>query len=347
MNPSAAGVTASSPAWATTVRTEWVRLVAAEPAEKANEEIRGLAALGDGSIVGGGTSGGDVMLVRYAPDGRLLETRVFETEQVERVADVAAGTDGSLYVVGTLQVGPEDGDLLLLKIDPDGREIWRRTFGGPTQDDGRAVAIGRDGSVYATGQADFFGLTGQPATPTGPDLLLVKVSPEGDLAWERRLHHQWVESGEGVAVGTDGSAYLAGTTGGFSDDMQQPRQEAVLLAKYDPDGNLLWQRTYDTAGDDQANAVAAGPDGLLYVTGRSDDTTDGSRLGGGNDRLLVLALTPEGEIAWVQASPYPGFASGEAIAATPDGYLYVAATVASAETHVPSLFGIEVLRLFR
>jgi hypothetical protein len=117
----------------------------------------------------------------------------------------------------------------------------------------------------------------------------------------------------GVAVATDGSVYVTGTTLSFG----QGGRDAFLL-KYAVDGSLVWQRTYGTAPDASSTAdefgtgVAVAADGSVYITGQYRD---------GN--LFLVKFDSGGNLIWQKTYGVNGvFPSGVAVAA--DGSVYVA-----------------------
>lgn len=67
----------------------------------------------------------------------------------------------------------------------------------------------------------------------------------------------------GYVIDAAGNAYITGTTGAG------PFALDIVTAKFGPDGTMVWQQTFDgpAQGFDQANGIALGPDGALYVTG--------------------------------------------------------------------------------
>jgi hypothetical protein len=65
-----------------------------------------------------------------------------------------------------------------------------------------------------------------------------------------------------VATDSSGNVYVAGGTNSFGAGGYD-----VLLLKYGPAGNLLWQKTWGGTGDEWANALKIGPDNCLYVAG--------------------------------------------------------------------------------
>ena len=117
-----------------------------------------------------------------------------------------------------------------------------------------------------------------------------------------------------VAVTSDGSVYVTGTTLSFG----AGERDAFLL-KYSPDGSLEWQRTYGAAvvppffsPNDFGDGVAAAADGSAYIIGQ---------LSGG--KLFLVKFAGDGSVLWERTWGNGGhFASAVEVAA--DGSVYVA-----------------------
>jgi uncharacterized delta-60 repeat protein len=89
---------------------------------------------------------------------------------------------------------------------------------------------------------------------------------------------------EGVAVAPGGNIYIVGNTPSFS----VSGDPDIFLLKYAPDGTLLLQQTYGTAGGfEDGNGVAVAPDGSVYVVGTSD-----------NSKALLVKFDPNGTLIW-------------------------------------------------
>ena len=156
----------------------------------------------------------------------------------------------SLGLVLLTLTGPAHGQFLLSET----------TWGGTGAEVATAVATAPDGSAYLVGSTDSFAFDqfGQPATR----MFIVKLS-NGAVVWQRIWNGPTIVgvTDASVAVAADGSAYVAGITADGGGD-------AVLL-KFDPNGNLLWERAWGGTESDSAGAVATHSDGSVYVAGRT------------------------------------------------------------------------------
>jgi uncharacterized delta-60 repeat protein len=273
------------------------------------EDGNGVAVAGDGSIyVAGSSDNSKALLVKFAPNGALLWQRTWGGTQGEIAFGVAVSGDGaSVYITGqTLSFGAGFLDAFLVKFDSSGNLVWQRTWGGPINETGQAVAVAGDGSVYVAGDGNSF---------FGNDAILLKFAADGTLIWQRDWRGGASLSDDsaalGVATAPDGSVYMTGRS------FITGRGQRGALVKFTPDGNVVWERTWGS-GTDAALGVAVAPDGTIFMTG---NTGFGS---GGGDAFVVRFLATTGRA--VAAATWGGGdnESGESIAVASDGSVYVA-----------------------
>ena len=183
-----------------------------------------------------------------------------------------------------------------------------RTWGGPLNDDAAGVATAPDSSVYVTGSTLNFGAGDQ-------DAFLLKYDAAGNLAWQRTYGTGPTEPGlradeygQGVATTPDGSAiYVTGQFGNGS----------VFLAKFDPNGGLIWDRTWGDNGN-FSRAVAVAADGSVYVAGGT------STFDVGQSDAFVAKFTADGALVWDLTWGGFGFDTAQDLALGPDGSVYFA-----------------------
>ncbi|MDH4607540.1 hypothetical protein [Pseudomonas sp. BN102] len=227
---------------------------------------------------------------------------------------VATAADGSAYLVGSTDSfafdppGQPATRIFIVKLS-NGAVVWQRIWNGPTivGVTDASVAVAADGSVYVAGiTAD-----------GGGDAVLLKFDPSGNLLWERAWGGAESDSAGAVATDSDGFVYVAGRATSFG-----PSSAGVFVLKFDPAGNLVWQRLWDDAAGFEAMAVT--PDGNVYAaSSRLRPDSNFSQFD-----VMVLKLTPEGELAWART-----YGAGEVVdarggmAAAADGSIYTAGAI--------------------
>jgi len=117
----------------------------------------------------------------------------------------------------------------------------------------------------------------------------------------------------------DNGYLVAGNTNSFGAGYYD-----VLLAKLDPDGNVLWQKTYGGTDNDYAFSVRQTSDNGSIVIGRTES------FGAGQSDVLVLKLDPDGNIQWQKVFGGPDRDWGREIIQTTDGgYFFCGHTLSS------------------
>jgi hypothetical protein len=278
----------------------------------------------------------------------------------ETSAAVTTDRDGNLYVAGTTAsldfptsqpfpgAPPASKNAYLLKLSPDARTLLYSTyFGGTGEDEARAVGIDSAGKICIAGRttsADFpvaplpGVLQGQRSGPS--DGFVTKLSPTGDqVRLSTYLGQASDDQVNGLAVGSDDSLYLAGTTVRATSS-GDPQSDA-FLARLLPDDTLRCLQKLGGAGQTTGNGLALDPSGNVHLTG---DTTApdlplvnalSSALSGSQD-AFVASFDPDGD-CWF--CTYLGGASedsGTALAAGEEGALFVAGNTGSDDFPVPN-----------
>lgn len=237
---------------------------------------------------------------------------------------VAIGPDGSVYVCGytdPLQ-GSNADDGFIAKFDSSGTLQWQKTLAGKYDERGDSVAIGPDGSVhvcvyqYASGGA----IT---------DCMVVKFDSSGKLQFQKALGRSDNVYGQSVAVGLDGSVYVCG----YMYSADYPSRYDCLIAKLDSSGALQWQKKlhdpseFAKSSTNQGISVAIGPDGSVYVCGKTAHQEYGSTPADSN--ILIAKFDSSGVLQWQKTLGGSKLDEGTSVAVGPDGSVYVCGTTSS------------------
>jgi hypothetical protein len=220
----------------------------------------------------------NIFIVKYDKDGGAIWTRQFRSQPDTAfafVGGIAVDPLGGVYLVGftngSIGGSPSGGasDLFLVKYDGDGNRLWAHQVGQVGYNtQGVQLAPDPDGGVYALGAAYDSERRGS--------VLVLRVSADGTLRWERVFGSHRSDIPTGIAVDRRG-VYVVGITLGGSTvrgippdgEIREAAQGSwdAFLAKLSLDGTLLSVRLLGSPDYDGANGVAVGANGALYVAG--------------------------------------------------------------------------------
>jgi uncharacterized delta-60 repeat protein len=165
---------------------------------------------------------------------------------------------GNVYITGGSFSATSSMDMITAKYDPAGLLLWSGRYEGigGTWEEGRAIAIDREGGVCVTGLA----VNWQGAT----DFVTVKYTQGGVQQWAMAFNRlgNGYNFPRAIGVDNDLNVYVAGTSfNGSSYD--------ITTVFYGPDGQPHGSVNYDAGGDDEAVAMALDAKNNFFVTGFS------------------------------------------------------------------------------
>ena len=263
--------------------------------------------------------------------------------------DVALDDAGRTYVAGTFEgtidfgngvsiTSAGDSDAFLVAFDAEGTALWARRGGTDVFNDfGEAVAVAADGSVYWAGFFTGVATWDGGANPDAEvevfsdfDAFLAKYDAGGNLLWVRQAGGVDQDTGDGVAVDFAGNAYLvggfegAGTFGG--ETLTSSGSSDGFIAKYDPDGNVLWARQAGGADGDKTYDVALGNAGDPVVVGQFRGVATFGAIplqsAGQTDVYVVRYSGADGTVQWASQIGADGAEYGRGVAVTAAGTVY-------------------------
>ncbi len=249
----------------------------------------------------------------------------FNTSAAEQVSFSAPATNNAVYLTQTAGTPPDptanpsasfltpaqvktataaaagDQSSQLVKFQTDG--TTPPSDGGAYSTDGRlfsntlsssvgtthATATGPDGSVYVL--ADIDGATSGQSIKGTQDVALQKYDSAGHLIYTRDLGAGVSASGLALSVSSSGQVAIAGSVTGSltaGETMASATTSDSFTSLYDANGQEVWTLRRGATAADQANAVAFGNDGTVYVAGQTQSTMPGSTgAQGGTDAYLM------------------------------------------------------------
>ncbi len=156
-----------------------------------------------------GKGGNDTILVKYDSSGIQLWNVTWGGVDNDYGIDVVVNSSGNVYVTGyTQSFGAGNSDMLLVKYDSSGTQLWNTTWGGVDYDYGNDVMVDFSGNIYITGQTNNSGAGLW-------DIILVKYNSSGIQLWNTTWGGVADDSGYGVEVDSLDNVYVTGQTNNF------------------------------------------------------------------------------------------------------------------------------------
>jgi hypothetical protein len=160
-------------------------------------------------ITGRGTQNGinyDIQTVKLSPTLVVEWVATFDGSGFQDgAADLEVDAFENVYIVGYTQNDNLTTDLLVVKYDKNGNQLWERTRSSDTGNaKATAAKVNPNGSIIVTGEV-------QNGTQT--DFITLKYSPSGVLQWEQRYDPGTQEDRpQSVETDADGNIYVTGTS---------------------------------------------------------------------------------------------------------------------------------------
>ena len=148
----------------------------------------------------------------------------------------------------------------------------------------RASAAGPDGSLWLVADVDA-GPGNQPIKGQR-DVALIKLDSAGRVVSTRALGAGSTASGYAIAVDAGGRVAVAGSVTGALEPGKSGEVATVadsFVTVFDAEGTELWTQRRGARAADEATSVSFGPNGTVYVGGRSQGSIPGAVGQGGWD----------------------------------------------------------------
>jgi hypothetical protein len=226
------------------------------------------------------TLGEDVYSVRIGGKGA----------QIARAAAVDAS--GSAVIVGSFDEGFDDGageavsagmdDAFVIKLDPAGKVLWSRRFGGPEADVAQAVAMDETGTIVVggsfRGSVDFGGTPLTAGVGHGNGFVLA-LDPDGQTLWSKSFGGDGEAGVAGVAAGSAGKIAATGFFAGAADLGGGPAvsvgADDMFVTLMSSSGAPVWASTFGGQQSQRGVGVTfVGASEVVVASGSSDEVLD-------------------------------------------------------------------------
>lgn len=214
-----------------------------------------------------------------------------------------------------------------------GNWIFGESIGGPDMERIWDIQSDSESNLFITGEFVSDLLIGeQSINGMGlSDTFVAKYDCDGGLKWCNALCSLSDTAGLGVGTDADGNCYVGGYFMGTmfcqGDSVVSNGLWDAYVAKFDPEGTLLWLRSFGSPMNDIVHGLCVNAAGDVFAGGwfaETMDCGDGSSLTsyGGSD-TFVIAMNQSGDTLWARQGGSPGVSYGYKVACDNAGNSYL------------------------
>lgn len=216
--------------------------------------------------------------------------------------------------------------LVTMTVTNGQAQEWASAFGHQNLDQGTDVAIDGSGNVYLTGF--FQGTVDFDPSPNianlnsagQRDFFIAKYNAAGQYLWAKAIGGGGHDHARSVEIDIAGNIFISGEFSNIVDfdpgvgfSLHNGQGDAdVFVAKYDPQGNFIWAKSFGGTGIDNCRDMMLDNAGNIYLTGVFQGTADFDPNGSitamssiGNLDTYILKLDQFGNFLWVKSIQGP------------------------------------------
>jgi hypothetical protein len=295
----------------------------------------------------------NTFVVKYDAAGNFRWAQQLGGSEGDYGSGVTVDRAGNVYVIGgysspDFSVGsatnvlpaPVNGDIFMVKLDPNGNLVWAKAIGGTENDDGKGIAVDSRNNLFVcgffNGSADFDPAGGATVTALGvSDAFIAKYDSAGNFIWVRRMGGSSDDYGMSLTLDADDNVTTIGhITGGASFDSTNlilftaNASRDAFVASYDAAGNFRWARNLGGPGFDEGYGIDADGAGNIYVTGGFADTANFSAnpkatlTANGFGEIFLAKYSRTGDFHWARSMGGSESESGRGVSVARNGAVY-------------------------
>jgi len=224
----------------------------------------------------------------------------------EEGLSILQNNDSSFTILGNT-----GENLLLLKTDRYGNELWTQYFGGSKIDNMKHLIKASDGGYFISGSSESYG-------PGESDIWIIKASSSGLIEWNKNFGTFRNEYGGNLLETDDGSLFLIG-----NGDLNNSGDQDIWLIKTNSQGDSLWSKIYGGSGDETGNDIISVGDSSYIIIGST------SSFGNGGADIFIIKIDKNGNEEWNLNYGGTSDEFGRSIIHTPDDGFVILSSIES------------------
>jgi len=243
----------------------------------------------------------DVWLVRADSLGNVNWARTFGGTGFDEALSVWQNSDNGFILTGhTNSFNADSVDILLIRTDPSGNDLWIKTIGGPGEQYGSSVQQTSDGGFIVSGYTIIDSLHHSNA-------LILNVDSTGNIIHLKEFDRGDYDYAESVIQTINGGYAFCGRTAPAS-----VSYDAWLVCA-DASGNPYCDKTFGGSNSEYGTSIQQTSDGGFIISGTTYSYSAGSA------DIWLVRTDGSGDTIWTKSFGGIGTELGESVYETIDG----------------------------
>lgn len=245
-------------------------------------------------------AGGSYWAVKLDARGQQEWSRFYGGSFTDTPTDVIQTSDNGYIIVGAsdstdVDITNNKGayDFWILRIDENGTILWQRSFGGSQIDEAWHITDTPDGNYLIVGDTRSTDNDVQKNNGAA-DVFLIKITPNGDLLWQRNYGGTSFDAARSISNTEDGGFLIAGHSRSANGDLTTNNgQNDAWLLKTDADGTPEWQRSIGGSAVDIVYAATLLNDNRIIAVGETNSADLDIEVNKGFSDMLIVSTAKE------------------------------------------------------
>ncbi|WP_375238055.1 hypothetical protein [Aurantibacter sp.] len=241
-------------------------------------------------------AGGDYWAIKLDSNGNQEWTKYFGGNLSDDPYGITQTVDGNFILVGSSD--SEDVDITnnkgsydywIVSISNSGVLLWEKNFGGTEIDEARGITNTSDGNFLIIGNTrsndvDVSNNIG------GSDIWLLKISPFGELLWEKTLGGTGFDIGNSISKSINGYIISGASRSLDGNITGNNGQNDAFITEINENGDLLWTKSVGGSNEDLIYDSVQINDGTIVSVGETTSNDFDLNNNKGFTDLLVLKI---------------------------------------------------------
>lgn len=192
---------------------------------------------------------------------------------------------------------------------------WMKQAGDPTNGDiGFSLDFDSQSNIYISGRYSGNAIFSEDVKIEGDNKyngFLAKYDKDGNFVWVRNIPGRWDSAGDAVVVDSEDNIIVTGGGGAGLPKMilgkevyfRKTSSEGVFVAKYSPEGTLLWHKLYYDKRFTWSEAITVDQEDNIIFSGRFEEINfedDTLKSNGGVD-IFLTKINRDGLLLWTKS----------------------------------------------